>query len=76
MMKGQARLSAGIMGLGTHMILEPCLLRIPASEPAPGHQPAITPLCRGPARSWPSGSSAGPITTAVWEALCVSIQVI
>jgi hypothetical protein len=30
---GQARLSAGIMGLDTHMILEPCPLRIPASEP-------------------------------------------
>ena len=33
MMKGQARLSEGIMGFDTHMILEPCLLRIPATEP-------------------------------------------
>jgi len=33
MMNAQARLSAGIMGFDTHMIWEPCLLRIPASEP-------------------------------------------
>jgi hypothetical protein len=33
MMKGQARLSGRIMGFDTHMVLEPCLLRIPASEP-------------------------------------------
>ena len=33
MMIGQARLFAGIMGLDTHMILEPCLLHIRASEP-------------------------------------------
>jgi hypothetical protein len=33
MMKGQARLSGRIMGFDTHMILEPCLLRIPAGEP-------------------------------------------
>ena len=33
MMKRQARLSERIMGLDTNMILEPCLLHIPASEP-------------------------------------------
>jgi hypothetical protein len=35
MMKGQARLSGRITGFDTHLILEPCLLRIPATEPDP-----------------------------------------
>jgi hypothetical protein len=32
MMKGQARLSVGIIGFDTYMILEPCMLRIPGQR--------------------------------------------
>jgi hypothetical protein len=59
MMKGQARLSGRIMGFDTHMILEPCLLRIPGrrtgqtviNQPSRHYAEAVDATCGLPPES-------------------------